>query len=202
MNANLNIRSWCKIDADGFQSPSTSQSFSADTKSWKQLYKWLGLNYSKIFKMDSLCKWSFLAVELLKKTHDFKTCPGIYFANHSSSYDADAAHLNALHHKEGISPAVFVYTLPNIAIGEIAIANQWHASSQCEIFPLMDPRYFFEELQYFIQANGNLKEFIFIWCEVKNVQPDVFAFHLVREGGVMPFNVEQLVKLYQGSDEK
>ena len=83
----------------------------------------LELTYPKFYKMDRLCKLGFLAVEYLLAGNpacrpDESTA--IVLCNSSGSLDSDLAHL---HNIEQPSPAVFVYTLPNIVIGEIAIRH-------------------------------------------------------------------------------
>jgi hypothetical protein len=89
----------------------------------KAAFKNLELTYPKFYKMDKLCKLGFLAVEYLLAGN-----PGIHpdestaivLCNSSGSLDSDLAHLQ---NAEQPSPAVFVYTLPNIVIGEIAIRH-------------------------------------------------------------------------------
>lgn len=90
----------------------------------KEIYQHLQLNYSKFYKMDALCKLGFLAAEMLladQKTsfQDYETA--LVFCNASSSLNTDVAFQQTLN--EIPSPAVFVYTLPNIVIGEICIRH-------------------------------------------------------------------------------
>lgn len=95
------------------------------------LYKKTELNYPKFFKMDRLCKLGTLAAELvIRSTADFGSLPkenvALVFANNSSSLDSDRTHAHAIADKQNYfpSPSVFVYTLPNIVIGEIAIKHK------------------------------------------------------------------------------
>jgi len=90
----------------------------------KEIYQHLQLNYSKFYKMDALCKLGFLAAEMLladRQTtyQDHETA--LVFCNASSSLNTDVAFQQTLN--EIPSPAVFVYTLPNIVIGEICIRH-------------------------------------------------------------------------------
>jgi len=89
----------------------------------KAAFKNLELAYPKFYKMDRLCKLGFLAVEYLLAGNpachpDESTA--IVLCNSSGSTDSDLAHLQ---NEEPPSPAVFVYTLPNIVAGEIAIRH-------------------------------------------------------------------------------
>lgn len=96
----------------------------------KFVYKQENIDYPKFYKMDGLSKLAFLASEfvlshseLTKKYSQEKIA--IHLANSCSSLDSDLAHQHITAGKEGLaSPAVFVYTLPNIAIGEISIRHK------------------------------------------------------------------------------
>jgi hypothetical protein len=95
---------------------------------FKEIYKFLGLNYLKFFKMDPLSKLGFLAVELLltKKDVQYKEEYNILLACSHSSIESDTQFQTTIDDATNYfpSPAVFVYTLPNIVIGEIAIRHQ------------------------------------------------------------------------------
>jgi len=95
------------------------------------LYKKSELNYPKFFKMDKLCKLGVLASELMiRTTTGFEEVPkneiALVLSNNASSLESDRTHANAISNKQNYfpSPSVFVYTLPNIVIGEIAIKHK------------------------------------------------------------------------------
>ena len=98
--------------------------------SLRELYYKLDLNYPKFFKMDNLCKLGVLGAELLVRENQEilkgKVNIGIILQNKSSSLDSDIKH-QARIDVETVSPAVFVYTLPNIVIGEISIKHKWNS---------------------------------------------------------------------------
>ena len=95
------------------------------------IYRSLGLQYPKFFKMDNLCKAGFLAAEMvcndihLDRSIEHKDMAIICF-NRSSSLDDDTVYQQTINDKEHYypSPSVFVYTLANIVTGEIAIRNK------------------------------------------------------------------------------
>jgi len=93
----------------------------------KSIYKEKDIAYPKYHKMDGLCKISLLVFELFLelgtiKKEDLGSMP-IVMANSFSSASSDVKHhVNILEDKT--SPSVFVYTLPNIAIGEVAIKHK------------------------------------------------------------------------------
>ena len=94
----------------------------------KEMYYNLELNYLKFFKMDNLCKLGVIGTELLvRKNQDLlknKHKIGIILQNKSSSFDSDLKHQEGIKNNT-VSPSVFVYTLPNIVIGEISIKHKW-----------------------------------------------------------------------------
>ncbi|MCC6288246.1 MAG: hypothetical protein IT249_10210 [Chitinophagaceae bacterium] len=90
------------------------------------LYKHLQTDYPKFYKMDNLCKLGFLTTEILlegRNIHEAygRTKTGIVLSNANASLDADIAYFETV--KNIPSPAQFVYTLPNIVIGEISIRH-------------------------------------------------------------------------------
>jgi hypothetical protein len=94
----------------------------------KGIYRHYGLDYPKFFKMSPLSRLGFLASELLLMNQDLSvtdpSAVALYLANASSSLHTDAIYQASMADKP--SPAVFVYTLPNIMIGEICIRNGFH----------------------------------------------------------------------------
>ncbi len=96
----------------------------------KTIYKNANIAYPKYYKMDSLCKLAFLTSELLLQNNPITTKYqpediGIVICNSASSLEVDTAHQATINDAENYfpSPSLFVYTLPNILIGEIAIRN-------------------------------------------------------------------------------
>jgi hypothetical protein len=96
----------------------------------KELYKNLGTDYPKFFKMDHLCKLAFVSVELLLKGHSLESYAAdevaLVFSNASASIDTDRTYYKSIEDKKNYfpSPAIFVYTLPNIMMGEICIRHK------------------------------------------------------------------------------
>lgn len=103
----------------------------------KQLYHYLKLNYPKFFKMDNLSKLGLLSAELIRNESLWLTdladdAIAIVLQTETGCLDADLEHQKNVN-RHAASPAVFVYTLSNIAIGEIAIKNKWFGESICLI---------------------------------------------------------------------
>lgn len=122
------INRTCRIDANGisidgqlfYPAPTTDFANYA-----KAIYYHIGASYSKFFKMDNLSKLAWLGAEILLKDEPSKDI-ALVFSNKSSSLDTDLKHQKSIENENAYypSPAVFVYTLPNVCIGEISIRHQ------------------------------------------------------------------------------
>ncbi len=90
----------------------------------REAFKRLDSPNMKFYKMDDLSKLGYLTASYLLSDQILPSeDSAIVLWNHSSSLDTDLKHNNSIIGEEptGASPSVFVYTLPNIVMGEIAI---------------------------------------------------------------------------------
>ena len=87
-------------------------------------------DYPKFFKMDPLSRTGFIASELLLKASPKEEYSVLLF-NATSSLADDVAFQDTIqdHTNWFPSPALFVYTLPNIVTGEIAIRNHFQTET-------------------------------------------------------------------------
>jgi len=117
----------------------------------KSAYRNLNINYPKFFKMDALSKLAFLSAEVLLKnqeiTHRYDAHEiGIILQNSSSSLETDEKHQESINDRQNYfpSPSVFVYTLPNIMVGEIAIKHKIRGENTVLICERPDARQLYE----------------------------------------------------------
>ena len=105
-----------------------------------EVYKTKIGDYPKFYKMDMLSRLAFVASELLIGAEGQRTlnsnpstlnyCRAIVLFNHSSSIIADRQYVKSIEKDDFFpSPAAFVYTLPNITTGEIALRNGYHGET-------------------------------------------------------------------------
>jgi len=92
------------------------------------VYQHTGVQYPKFYKMDNLSKLGWLAAELLLRegfrSTDYRPEEvAVVLSNANASLDTDYKYYATV--KDIPSPAVFVYTLPNIMIGEICIRHHF-----------------------------------------------------------------------------
>ena len=113
---------------------------------FRSVYRHYHTDYPKFFKMDNLCKLAFLSAEiLLQGTDVLQKYPaeqiGIILENASSSLEYDRKHLESVRDRNRYfpSPSVFVYTIPNIMVAEIAIRHQAKGENAVFISEQFDP---------------------------------------------------------------
>lgn len=95
----------------------------------KNFFKSFEIDYPKFYKMDHQSKLAFLAAEILLKdenTLNENQDIALVFANRNSSLESDLKHQQSIQSADDIfpSPAVFVYTLANICLGEVSIRHR------------------------------------------------------------------------------
>ncbi len=104
-----------------------------------ELYRTHIGDWPKFFKMDTLSKAGFVSTELLLKKMGERRCDSeefirsraIVLFGSTASLCADRNYQETIQDKDNYypSPALFVYTLPNIVTGEIAIRNHWRGET-------------------------------------------------------------------------
>ena len=135
------------------------------------LYKQMIGNYPKFYKMDGLSRLGFVASEILLNAEKGETDEerAIIFFNHSSSIASDRNYKESINDKDNYfpSPSIFVYTLPNIVTGEIAIRNHFHGETSFFILPDKDERMMEEILQASCRDDQS-KSFLTGWIDYED----------------------------------
>lgn len=135
------------------------------------LYKQMIGNYPKFYKMDGLSRLGFVASEILLNAEKGDTDKerAIIFFNHSSSIASDRNYKESINDKDNYfpSPSIFVYTLPNIVTGEIAIRNHFHGETSFFILPDKDERLMEEILQASCRDDQS-KSFLTGWIDYED----------------------------------
>ena len=149
-------------------------------------------DYPKFFKMDTACKLGFLLAERLAEEPRFtpredravlmfSTCGSLCNDRH---YEASV--------REFPSPSLFVYTLPNIITGEIAIRNKYEGETSAYVLERFAPETFVAIVEQVFQdtVTGSA---LCGWVDARS-DDDVtaFAFLVERDGPGKEFNVENI----------
>jgi hypothetical protein len=99
--------------------------------------------------------------------------------------------------KVAASPSLFVYTLPNIVIGEICIRNNIQGENNFFITPLFDSKL----LSFYVDQillQSHIRTCIAGWVNVLNDQHDVFLYLVEKQKRGSEYNhtAAQLDELY------
>jgi hypothetical protein len=167
----------------------------------EEAFGYLGLSYPKFYKMDRLSKLGFLSSEILLKDMPLlqRYAPdqiALVLSNAASSLDTDLRFAESI--KTIPSPALFVYTLPNIVAGEICIRqgitgeNAFFVSSEFDAGNMAD---------YVSQVMTSTHTHACIggWIEVMGDHHDVFLYLVEKERDAdgVEHTAKQLHKIYK-----
>lgn len=153
------------------------------------LYRRYVKDYPKFYKMDGLSRLGFIASELLLSRKEIigetrfvpREDRAIVFFNRSSSVSADRRYLDTIRGDDYYpSPSVFVYTLPNIVTGEIAIRNHYHGETAFYILPERDDGLIWTILAT-LKDDEKTRSVLFGWLDYENVS------HFTAEVGIYDF---------------
>ncbi|HLP51655.1 MAG TPA: hypothetical protein VK154_12280 [Chitinophagales bacterium] len=160
-------------------------------------YAHFQFNYPKFFKMDNLCKTGFIAAELLLRNHpefvNFKPEEkGIILQNANSSLDTDIKYEASI--ATAPSPSLFVYTLPNVLIGELCIRHQVKGETACFVFDIFDADFQAGYVNSLL-ANHGLKTCVSAWADYYDGKAEAF-FSLVGPGTGDEHSAENLAEIW------
>jgi hypothetical protein len=160
-----------------------------------QAYKALEIDYPKFYKMDNLSKAGFLAAELLfRKLSPSNPYPSerisLVLSNAHASLDTDIRYANAA--KVVPSPALFVYTLPNIVAGEICIRHKIKGENAFFVSESFDA----ELISSYVSMLKNDNLCLAGWIDVMNDHHDVFLYLQDNAKEGLPHNAATLNELY------
>jgi hypothetical protein len=157
--------------------------------------------YPKFYKMDRLSQLGFLASEVLLKNWPIKSYPGesvaLVLSNAQSSLDTDMRFHESI--AVGASPALFVYTLPNIVAGEICIRHGIKGENAFFVTPYFDPQMISSYVDQVLRQPHN-QACVAGWIDVMNGHHDVFLYLAEKEkrGLGLEHTPNKLTTLYDG----
>lgn len=143
-------------------------------KMLKEIYQQYIGNYPRFHKMDILCQLGFISSELLLDTEGedrFIECMDraiiIYGRNASvvadRNYQQTISDLNAFYP----SPSFFVYTLPNIVAGEIALRN--HVHGETAYIAVENKDQMVEHIECFIETAHHINSILCGWVDATSI---------------------------------
>lgn len=165
----------------------------------KNAYKFLNTEYSRFFKMDNLSKLAFLTADVLLRNENLNeedTNIALVFSNKTSSLDTDRKYQATIENEEDFfpSPTVFVYTLPNICMGEISIKHNLYSENSFFIFDHFNAEY----LQLYASSLLQNKKAEKVLCGWVNFDENCYEsfLYIVDKNGEIDHNTEEITRLY------
>lgn len=199
MNSGFKIKSFINI-RNGIISFNNTILFEDDANNFKDFikkaYKSLDIDYPKFFKMDNLSKLAFVAADVLLNNINIDENTAVILSNRSSSLDTDRKHQTSISDAKNYypSPSVFVYTLPNICIGEICIKHQLFSENSFFIFDTFNPEHLWIQSQYLLKS-GKANRVLCGWIDMDDSKYDAFVY-VVESQGELHHTINNLKKLY------
>jgi hypothetical protein len=171
------------------------------------IYTKFSLGYPKFHKMDNLSKLGFLSVELLLRDQKpDQKYPGddigIIFMNSSSSLDSDRQYQNSLSDRENYfpSPSIFVYTLPNIVIGEICIRHKFYGEGIFFISEKFNPEFLVSYIEELFECEA-IQCCIAGWVEFDSDDFESLVFLIEKpdrtDDGIVNFEPDVIRNIYE-----
>ena len=186
------------LSLNGKQIASTSE---ADiSEAFKELYKKIDLSYRKFFKMDALSKAAMLTSEILFREAGLDPEDNniaVVLSNKASSLDTDRKHQESIDDAANFypSPAVFVYTLPNICIGEISIKHRLFSENSFFIFDTFNAEHLFEYANVLINSKKAHKV-LCGWVDVDGENYEAFMYLVQPEQNEIIHTTNKINRLY------
>ncbi len=203
----LNIQKYCFLDPQEVcingQKHLVIDAQESLEKSLILTYRSLGVNYLKFFKMDNLSKLASLAAEILLKDTRLqeiveKNNVAVVFSNSSASLVSDANYQTTINDLENYfpSPSLFVYTLPNIAIGEVCIKHKIYGESIFYISQKFDASILYFHVNGLFE-NTDTQHCIVGWVECSDKTYEAFLLLVEKGTSGTIFNIDTINNLYK-----
>lgn len=145
--------------------------------------------------MDNLSKLAFIASEVLLRDENEKDI-ALVLSNRAASLDTDRNHQNSISDSGNgyASPAVFVYTLPNICLGEISIRHRLYSENAFFVFENFTPDVLFDYSESLL-TEKKAKKVLCGWVDFDDGIYDAFLY-IVANKGTFVHSISQINRLY------
>ena len=121
---------------------------------------------------------------------------GIIFSNANSSLDSDIRYEASIANTP--SPALFVYTLPNVLIGELCIRHRIKGETACFVFDIFDAAFQSGYVNSLFEME-KIKTCISGWADYYNGKAEAFFCLVEKSGNESPLehNSENLNRIWK-----
>lgn len=179
------ITSWIKINENGISRNGVPLLSKEQTTTPEDAYRSLQCNYPKFFKMDVLCKWAIVGADALLQSNNQsliegydKTKIAVVLVTKQGCLEVDKRYLQSA--QEIASPALFVYTLANIMLGEICIQYGFKGEQTCMVQDNFDTT----ELNFWVNdlmTNRGMDACLCGWVDANNSDKDVYLTWVTKK---------------------
>ena len=159
-------------------------------------------DWPKFFKMDGLSKLGFLCSELLLREEgetrlgegEYRTDRAVLLFGRTSSLSADRNYQHTIDDPQNYfpSPALFVYTLPNIVTGEISIRNHYRGETTFYVLENQDAAQMASVIADAFQDDGT-SSVLFGWLDSFSAD-DFEGFTALARRGESEQEIEEDIK--------
>lgn len=165
----------------------------------KAAYRNLDIEHPKFFKMDALSKLAFIAAEPLLREETEKNM-ALVFANRASSLNTDRRHQRAIADPSDYypSPAVFVYTLPNICLGEISIRHRLYTENAFFVAERFSGDLLFDYTNALLDGY-TADKVLCGWVDLDGGKYDAFLY-VVGNSGIFAHSTTEIQRLYKTNE--
>ncbi len=165
---------------------------------FKTHYKDLEIEYPKFYKMDRLSKMAFIALNHLTRETDFEQFGDdeihMIFGNTSASTFVDQLFSESYSLQKSPSPSLFVYTLPNILTGELAIFKKWYGENCFYVCESFDPILFKDQIAFAFHKGA--KGVLCGWVESIGNKHEALMFFVKN-----PVSELEIIELYNNLEK-
>jgi hypothetical protein len=209
MNSDFQISRYCIIRNHAIERDDTALFNYAPCSTGdflSQAYRYFLINYPKFYKMDTLSKLGFLSAELLLDGTQFIEKyagdeVGIILMNSASSLDTDRKHQDSVSDRNQYfpSPAIFVYTLPNIMIGEISIRHKITGEGCFFVLEQFDADFIYSSVTGLLN-NSVVRSCIAGWVEKDGENYEAVVYFIEKRvkpnNGFANFEPDNILRIY------
>ena len=165
----------------------------------EDIYRQMQFNYAKFFKMDILCKWAWLGAETLLMNNGIsllegidKSKIGLVMMTSHGCLEVDKKYHDSI--SDIPSPALFVYTLPNIMLGEICIRHGIKGEQACLVSDTFDT----DEIEFWVKdllGNRGMDACICGWADATADNHEVSLYWVTKTNKGIPFSAADMQQL-------
>lgn len=162
----------------------------------KEAIKHMQCDYPKFYKMDNLSKLAFVATEYLLSALSPEEETAVILTNRSGSLDTDVRHWSTIQNESDYypSPAIFVYTLANICIGELCIRHKFLSENAFFVSESYNAESQHAYAEYLL-LSGKARRVVCGWVELFEEEYKA-VLYTVERCGIQPHTIEQIDQLF------